>query len=102
MLDPVGPLASSPVIYRHPENPILTSEHVPYGPLLVFNVGVTRYQGKYVMAFRNDYGQKQGDGGQADGGQIDNSRSDIGLAFSDDGVHWQVHFNEAIRTFTAC
>ena len=71
---------SSPVVTRYPGNPILSAGDVPYGPLLVFNIGVTRYQGKYVMAFRNDYGA---------GGQIDNQRTDIGLAFSDDGIHWQ-------------
>jgi len=72
-------LHSSPAIRRHPKNPILTAQDIPYQPLLVFNVGVTRYQGRYVMAFRNDYG--------ADG-QIDITRSDIGIAFSDDGVNW--------------
>lgn len=75
----IGELQSSPVIRRYPQNPILTANDIPYGPMLVFNVGVTKYQGKYVMAFRNDYGEN---------GQINNNLTDIGLAFSDDGIHW--------------
>lgn len=72
-------LLSSPVIKRHPLNPLLKPEDVPYGPLLVFNVGVIKYQGKYVMAFRNDYGSP---------GSIDTTLTNIGIAFSDDGIHW--------------
>lgn len=76
-----GELKSSPAVHRHPHNPILTAKDVPYQPLLVFNVGVTRFQGKYVMAFRNDYGTP---------GHIDNALTDIGLAYSDDGIRWTV------------
>ena len=50
----IGPLKSSPAITRHPENPILTHEAVPYHATLVFNAGITKYQGKYVMVFRSD------------------------------------------------
>jgi beta-1,4-mannooligosaccharide/beta-1,4-mannosyl-N-acetylglucosamine phosphorylase len=74
-------LSSSPVIHRHPANPILSPGDVAYQPLLVFNVGVTRFQGRYVMAFRNDYGTP---------GAINITRSDIGLAFSADGIQWSV------------
>lgn len=80
--DIIGDLTSSPVVRRHPANPILAAPDVPYGPQLVFNVGVARYQGRYVMVFRNDYGEE--------GLSIDTSRTNIGLAFSDDGVQWQV------------
>lgn len=81
-------LSSSPLINRHPANPILTPQDVPYQPLLVFNVGVTHFQGRYVMAFRNDYGVP---------GFIDITRSDIGLAFSDDGVRWKVEQKPCLR-----
>ena len=68
-------------ICRHPNNPVLAAKHVPYDATLVFNAGVAKYQGKYVMAFRNDYGGRPG------------SRrfkgTNIGLAFSDDGVLWR-------------
>lgn len=85
-------LVSSPVLKRHPANPILSPADVPYQPLLVFNVGVAFYQGRYVMAFRNDYGAP---------GSIDTTRSDIGLAFSDDGVHWIVQERPCFRLHDA-
>jgi len=75
----IGELRGSAAIHRWPSNPIFTAADVPYGPLLVFNVGVTKFHGRYVMAFRNDYGTP---------GAIDNSLSNIGLAFSEDGIHW--------------
>ncbi len=81
-------LTSSPLIHRHLANPILSPQDVPYHPLLVFNVGVTRFQGRYIMAFRNDYGA---------GSSIDITRSDIGLAFSDDGVRWKVQDRPCFR-----
>jgi len=81
-MDPiVGELKSSPVVKRYPGNPILSSEDVPYDSLLVFNPGVVRFQGRYVMVFRNDYGsleEKRIEG------------TNIGLAFSDDGIRWEV------------
>jgi len=81
MLDPIGPLTSSPTIRRHPANPILTYRDVPYPAALVFNAGVTRYQGRYVMVFRNDYG---------DFAAQTLAGTNLGLAFSDDGVRWEV------------
>jgi beta-1,4-mannooligosaccharide/beta-1,4-mannosyl-N-acetylglucosamine phosphorylase len=78
----IGELSSSPLIQRHPNNPILAPKDVPYGPQLVFNVGVARYQGRYVMVFRNDYGQE--------GKSIDTTLTNIGLAYSGDGIHWDV------------
>ena len=77
-----GPLVSSPVIARHPANPVLTARDVPYEALLVFNAGVTKYQGKYVMVFRNDYREGVG--------TPHPQHTNLGLAFSDDGVHWDV------------
>ncbi|MAS36850.1 MAG: glycosidase [Anaerolineaceae bacterium] len=77
----IGDLHSSPVIQRHPANPILTAQDIPYNAALIFNAGVTKYQGRYVMVFRNDYGslEKQALWG-----------TNLGLAFSDDGVQWGV------------
>jgi beta-1,4-mannooligosaccharide/beta-1,4-mannosyl-N-acetylglucosamine phosphorylase len=77
----VEPLYSSPVITRHPANPILTAEQVPFPAALIFNAGVARYQGRYVMVFRNDYGSLLEE--RLDG-------TNLGLAFSDDGIHWAV------------
>lgn len=76
----IGDLVSSSVVHRHPANPLLTGADVPYPSTLVFNPGVTKYEGRYVMAFRNDYG-REGDS-HFDG-------TNIGLAWSDDGVHWE-------------
>ena len=78
---PIGPLASSPFVHRHSANPILTAGDVPYSAKLVFNPGVVRFEDRYVMVFRNDYGP-------AEGAHL--WGTSIGLAFSDDGVHWQV------------
>lgn len=80
----VGKLVSSPLIRRHPANPILTPRDVPYGPAMVFNAGVAKYEGRYVMVFRNDYGDEE-TGKTAPAGT-----TNLGLAFSDDGVRWDV------------
>ncbi len=53
-------LKSSPVVVRHPGNPVLSRREVPYPASLVFNAGVAKYQGKYVMIFRNDVAPEWG------------------------------------------
>jgi len=83
-LPTIGALKSSPLIIRHPNNPILTSKQVPYNPALVFNAGVTKFQGKYVMVFRNDYGQEELQT------LSPSDTTNLGLAYSDDGVRWEV------------
>ncbi|MCS7462530.1 glycoside hydrolase family 130 protein [Paenibacillus doosanensis] len=80
----IGPLHSSPVIRRHPANPLLSPKDVPYGPAMVFNAGVAKYEGKYVMVFRNDYGDAEAETIEPA------STTNLGLAWSDDGVHWDV------------
>jgi beta-1,4-mannooligosaccharide/beta-1,4-mannosyl-N-acetylglucosamine phosphorylase len=97
----IGPLTSSPIIHRHPENPILTPEQVPYGPALVFNAGVCKFNGKYVMVFRNDYGDAE------TGVVLPHHTTNLGIAFSDDGIHfdvqpepcWHWHDEEVIRVY---
>ncbi len=79
----IGPLTSSPIITRCPANPVLAAKDVPYPSQLVFNAGVTKYQGRYVMVFRNDFGPGPGGSPMLTG-------TNIGLAFSDDGVQWEV------------
>ena len=66
---------------RHPANPVLTHEDVPFRATLVFNAGVTKWRGRYVMVFRNDYGEW---------GVPRFQGTNLGLAFSDDGVRWEV------------
>jgi beta-1,4-mannooligosaccharide/beta-1,4-mannosyl-N-acetylglucosamine phosphorylase len=81
--DLVGPLHSSSIIKRHPLNPIFTAEHVPYPSVIAYNAGVIKYQGQYVMVFRNDYNWNE-DEQKAVGFQI-------GVAYSDDGIsNWRV------------
>lgn len=74
-------LKSSSIVIRNTNNPVLTSSMVPYNSTLVFNAGVVKYQGKYVMVFRNDYDYV--------GGTRFNG-TNIGLATSLDGIKWQV------------
>ena len=68
-------------VRRYPGNPVLTKESVPYPAELVFNAGVTKYQGRYIMVFRNDYG---------DARTKRLKGINLGLATSGDGVHWEV------------
>lgn len=65
---------------RHPQ-PVLTYTDVPFPATLVFNAGVVKHQGRYVMIFRNDHG-RWGDP-KFDG-------TNLGLAFSRDGLKWEV------------
>jgi beta-1,4-mannooligosaccharide/beta-1,4-mannosyl-N-acetylglucosamine phosphorylase len=76
----IGELKSATCITRYPENPVLSAKDIPYQASLVFNAGVTKYQGRYVMVFRNDVFS-------------DERRyqyTNLGLAFSDDGIRWDV------------
>lgn len=69
------------LLTRHPSNPILRHSDCPFHATTVFNAGVAKYQGRYVMVFRNDYGTW---------GNPRFEGTNLGLAFSNDGVHWQV------------
>ncbi|MCX7840503.1 MAG: glycoside hydrolase family 130 protein [Anaerolineae bacterium] len=71
----------SPLL-RSPANPILTAKDVPFPATLVFNAGVCKFHGEYVMLFRNDYGSAET---QTLHG------TNLGLAYSKDGIHWRVH-----------
>lgn len=74
-------LESAKCIHRYAQNPVLSAKDIPYPATLVFNAGVAKYQGRYVMVFRNDFGREKSC--QFDG-------TNLGLAFSADGIHWQV------------
>jgi len=91
-------LKSRQEITRHDNNPILSYHDIPYSAALIFNAGVTKFQGKYVMVFRNDYGS------------VEEQRLDgcnLGLAFSNDGIKWDVepkpcfemHDEEILRAY---
>lgn len=75
-------LKSSPVITRYRGGePVLSKKDIPYEAECIFNAGVARFKGQYVMAFRNDSGYEGGSRF---------ARCVIGLAFSDDGRSWRV------------
>ncbi len=66
------------------DKPILTHEDIPYNASLIFNAGVAKFKGKYVMVFRNDYGTTKElfeSGKRFEG-------TNLGVAYSDDGIHW--------------
>ena len=73
-------LRSAPCLVKR-EQPVLTYKDIPYNAALIFNAGVTKFNGKYVMVFRNDYGSYE---------EQKLAGTNIGLAYSDDGLHWDV------------
>ena len=77
------PILKSASCIKKLEKPILTKADVPYEAELVFNAGVAKIDGKYVMAFRNDYGTNkeryENEGKRFDG-------TSVGVAVSDNGV----------------
>jgi beta-1,4-mannooligosaccharide/beta-1,4-mannosyl-N-acetylglucosamine phosphorylase len=68
---------------------LLSKKDVPFDSSLTFNAGVTKFQGRYVMLFRNDYGVRREDFAPGSGKRKSFS-TNIGLAFSDDGETWDV------------
>lgn len=75
-------LCSDPAIHRSRNGaPVLTAADIPYAADCVYNAGVTKYQGKYVMLFRDDYERIPDSGCR---------HVVIGIAFSEDGMRWQV------------
>mgnify|MGYP000109023929 CR=1 FL=1 len=79
-------LCRTETVIKYARNPILTKTDIPYPAELIFNAGVTKFNGKYVMLFRNDYGV---DEDMFRGGNS-NFRTNIGIAFSNDGITWDV------------
>ena len=74
-------MEKSSAVIKKLEKPVLTKDDVPYDATLVFNAGVCRLDGKYIMVFRNDYGDFNGS---------KFAGTNLGLAFSDDGIGWEV------------
>ena len=65
------------------EKPILTRNDIPYNASLIFNAGVAKYRGKYIMIFRDDYNFEEDVWPPAK-----KTGTLLGVAESDDGVHW--------------
>ncbi len=73
---------------RKLDKPILTKENIPYKAEFIFNAGVAKIKGKYVMIFRNDYGF---DASQYPKSWGNNRGISVGIAVSDNGIdNWQV------------
>ena len=81
-LDP--PLHAAACLRRHPANPVLGPNQVPYPSTLTYNAGVARWQGRYVMVFRNE------DRPHDPARMFTDLRMSLGLATSQDGVAWTV------------
>lgn len=69
------------MLTRHPANPILKHTDVPFPATTVFNAGVAKFEGRYVMLFRNDYGTW---------GVPKFDGTNLGFAESADGIKWIV------------
>lgn len=68
--------------------PILTKADIPYRSELVFNAGVVKFDGKYIMAFRNDHGATRE---EYEKKLSFISCTDVGFAISKNGVDgWEV------------
>lgn len=65
----------SALVRRHPGNPIMTGAEVPYSCHAIFNAAMAVYRGRTVMLFRNEN---------------EVGLSCLGLAWSDDGIHFEV------------
>ncbi len=84
------------IVKRYDGNPVLKPEDIPGSSSQVYNAGVAKYQGEYVMAFRNDVWE---------GGEF--KYTNIGKALSKDGLAWQasetpcfsLHSDEIMRAY---
>ncbi len=64
------------------ETPVMTPQTTSApGVALTFNAGVAKWKDRYVMMYRNDYGDYENQ-------IIRPGVTDIRVAFSDDGIHW--------------
>lgn len=82
MYGPMKPiLTGSNAVCRYANNPVLSAKDIPFPSELVFNAGVAKWRGEYVMIFRNDFDYV---------GEGVFRGCNLGIAFSHDGIHWNV------------
>lgn len=88
-----------PSFLKHcPANPVLTVKDIPFECCQVYNAGVTKFHGKYVMVFRCDQGRSPEAFRQAEEEAARSGKPmrfppvevKLGLAVSDDGIRWDV------------
>ena len=86
-------------VRKYAGNPVLSPEDIPFEAVQVYNAGVTKFNGRYVMIFRDDYGRTEADFrkrreiADSTGEPFrwpENTRITLGIAFSDDGIKWDV------------
>ena len=73
------------VLTRYKGNPIIKPSDMPYPCETVYNSGVAKYNGKYVLLLRC--------------GRL-NGMSEFGLATSDDGFHFKIHPEPVMKKAT--
>ena len=80
-------LKGADCIKKHP-TPILTKKDIPYEAEFIFNAGVVKTDGKYIMVFRNDYGVSRED---FETKNIHPTKTSVGIAISENGIDgWRV------------
>ena len=83
-----NPILKSDPCIKKLEKPILTKNDIPYEAELVFNAGVAKVNGKYIMIFRNDYGASRE---EYERKEKKLSKTAVGIAVSDNGIDgWRV------------
>lgn len=79
---------SASCIKRYNEGrPIVDASIVPYDATLVFNAGVAKYHGEYLMLFRDDYGYVEGPSRFMGGNKFQGTY--LGFARSRNGYEWK-------------
>jgi len=84
-------IANEPLLKRYQGNPILSPKDVQFEASQIFNAGVVKHHGEYLMAFRNDYNMSpqlfiDWKAGKC---ELHACSCRIGLAHSQDGLHWK-------------
>ena len=80
------PILKTATCVKKLEKPILTKDDIPYPAELIFNAGVAKVNGKYVMVFRNDYIADDAEDKKRFSG------TSVGVAVSENGIDgWHVN-----------
>ena len=74
------------IVHRYKGNPLLTAEDVPYYADLVYNAGVTFFNGRYCIAPRVDCADKSDEVEKESNFESINT----GLGWSDDGINFTI------------
>jgi beta-1,4-mannooligosaccharide/beta-1,4-mannosyl-N-acetylglucosamine phosphorylase len=82
VLKKVGDFTTPDFVKRHPGNPLLSCDQVPYRSTNTHNCGVIRYKAGYVMLFRCDARESREN--------PNHMRWSVGIADSPDGIAWTV------------